>query len=88
MENSEDAKGIIHLVARTQTAQWDQLAWKQKRSQKPMDGKATERQEAKETGYRGAGTWMIPGDGRVAGRMGRASLQKPRKHPVPLFPVL
>lgn len=36
----------------------------------------------------GAGTWMIPGDGRVAGRMGRASLQKPRKHPVPLFPVL
>lgn len=53
-----------------------------------MDGKATERQEAKETGYRGAGTWMIPGDGRVAGRMGRASLQKPRKHPVPLFPVL
>ena len=39
MENSEDAKGIIHLVARTQTAQWDHLAWEQKRSQKPMNGK-------------------------------------------------
>ena len=48
----------------------------------------TERQAAKEMGYRGAGTWVIPGDGRVAGRMGLASLQKPRKHPVQLFPVL
>lgn len=53
MENSEDTKGLSTSLARTQTAQWDQLAWKQKRSQKPMDGKATEQQEAKETCYRG-----------------------------------
>lgn len=88
MENSEDAKGIIHLVARTQTAQWDQLAWSRRGVRSPWMGKTHRAAGSQEDRLPGAGTWVIPGDGRVAGRMGLASLQKPRRHPVPLFPVL
>ena len=57
MENSEDAKGIIHLVARTQTAQWDQLAWEQKRSQKPVDGK--DPQSGREPRRQVTGGWHL-----------------------------